>query len=366
MENASPLDGRPWVASYAAGVPADVDDPGETLPQMLAVQRRALGRPDGAGLLRRDDVLRRPRGRRAPRCGGAAASRGAAAATGSRSCCPTARSTSSRSTPSCAWARSSSSTTRCTRPTSCSTSSPTRGATTAICWDLKAATLVGLQDRTALDTGRGRRPDDRAALAQPPGAAAAAAPLPGRPRRDDRAGAGRRRTLGAPRRRRRSARPGPRAAAPRRHRPAPVHDRHDRPAQGRRPQPPQPARQRRAGPGLDAGAARRRGDRVRRPAAVPRLRADALPHVRDEHRRDPRALPAVRRRPGARRDATPARDVPARRPADLPPARRGRRRAGRRPRLDPVGDLGGDGAAAGRRRALGAARPADCSSRATG
>jgi len=31
----SPLDGRPWLASYAAGVPADIDVPDETLPQML-------------------------------------------------------------------------------------------------------------------------------------------------------------------------------------------------------------------------------------------------------------------------------------------------------------------------------------------
>ncbi len=44
-------------------------------------------------------------------------------------------------------------------------------------------------------------------------------------------------------------------------------------------------------------------DLLRRAAVLPRLRPDALPDLRDEHRGDARAVPEVRRRPGARRRA---------------------------------------------------------------
>ena len=42
-QDGSPLSGRPWLASYAPGVPADVDVPAESLPQMLAASARRYG-----------------------------------------------------------------------------------------------------------------------------------------------------------------------------------------------------------------------------------------------------------------------------------------------------------------------------------
>ena len=79
-------------------------------------------------------------------------------------------------------------------------------------------------------------------------------------------------------------------------------------------------------PGLDSG----RRDLLRRAAALPRLRHDALPHGRDEHRRPPRAVPEVRLGARARRGTEVAADVPARRAADLRPARARRRGVGPR------------------------------------
>ena len=67
-------------------------------------------------------------------------------------------------------------------------------------------------------------------------------------------------------------------------------------------------------------------------AALPRLRHDALPHLRDEHRRAARAVPEVRLGARARCGAALAADVPARGAADLRPAR-ARRRASAARRL---------------------------------
>ena len=73
------------------------------------------------------------------------------------------------------------------------------------------------------------------------------------------------------------------------------------------------------------------GDRARGAAAVPRLRAHALPHLRDEHGRAARAVPALRSRPRAAGDQEAPADLPARRAADLraADARPRRRRASR-------------------------------------
>lgn len=40
--NTGPLAARPWLASYADGVPADIEDPSQTLPEMLAASVRAF------------------------------------------------------------------------------------------------------------------------------------------------------------------------------------------------------------------------------------------------------------------------------------------------------------------------------------
>ncbi|MEP7016771.1 MAG: long-chain fatty acid--CoA ligase, partial [Actinomycetota bacterium] len=39
-EGQSPLSGRPWLASYAPGVEAEVDVPAESLPEMFAASAR--------------------------------------------------------------------------------------------------------------------------------------------------------------------------------------------------------------------------------------------------------------------------------------------------------------------------------------
>ena len=115
------------------------------------------------------------------------------------------------------------------------------------------------------------------------------------------------------------------ATLARRHGRAAVHERHHRQAEGRRAQPPQPACQCDAGARVGAGPRRGRGGLLRGAAALPRLRHDALPDLRDEHRRPPRALPEVRLEARARCGAPLAADVPARRSPDLRPARaRGR------------------------------------------
>ena len=58
-------------------------------------------------------------------------------------------------------------------------------------------------------------------------------------------------------------------------------------------------------------------DRLRGPADVPRVRPHAVPHVRDEHGRAPRAVPRVRPGPRAEGREDASSDVPARRCADL-------------------------------------------------
>src|SRR5450631_4867555 len=42
-QDQGPLSGRPWLASYAPGVAADVDVPAESLPEMLAASARRYG-----------------------------------------------------------------------------------------------------------------------------------------------------------------------------------------------------------------------------------------------------------------------------------------------------------------------------------
>ncbi|WP_136041647.1 MULTISPECIES: long-chain-fatty-acid--CoA ligase [unclassified Microbacterium] len=42
--SAHPLESRPWLDSYAAGVPAEIDEPTQTLPQMLSASVKAFGR----------------------------------------------------------------------------------------------------------------------------------------------------------------------------------------------------------------------------------------------------------------------------------------------------------------------------------
>jgi long-chain acyl-CoA synthetase len=42
-EDHGPLNGRPWLASYAPGVPADIDLPAESLPEMLMTSARRYG-----------------------------------------------------------------------------------------------------------------------------------------------------------------------------------------------------------------------------------------------------------------------------------------------------------------------------------
>ena len=121
-------------------------------------------------------------------------------------------------------------------------------------------------------------------------------------------------------------------SAPRARRPRadPVHQRHDRAC-------PKGAMlshrnlgvERSAGARLGARDRARHLGRLRRAPAVPRLRADPVPHLRDEHGLPAGAVPEVRPRPRARRRQEAPADVPARGAADLRAARRPRRRSGR-------------------------------------
>ncbi|MBI4943206.1 MAG: AMP-binding protein [Actinobacteria bacterium] len=150
MEHASPFDGRPWVASYAAGVPADVEDPGETLPQMLMTSADRWGGRTaldffGAttsyadladAVLRGAEALRRlgigPGDRVAlmlPNCPQHVVAFYAVLRLGAVVVEHNPLYTADELQHQLADS----------------------GATTAICWDLKAPTLVALQDRTALE-----------------------------------------------------------------------------------------------------------------------------------------------------------------------------------------------------------------------
>lgn len=150
MEHVIPLDDRPWVASYAAGVPADVEDPDETLPQMLmASADRWNGRTAldffGAttsyadladAVLRGAEALRRlgvgPGDRVAlvlPNCPQHVVAFYAVLRLGAVVVEHNPLYTADELQHQLADS----------------------GATTAICWDLKAPTLVALQERTALE-----------------------------------------------------------------------------------------------------------------------------------------------------------------------------------------------------------------------
>jgi long-chain acyl-CoA synthetase len=150
MDRSRPLDHRPWLASYADGVPADVDDTGETLPQMLAASATHWGgRPAldffgattsyaalGDEVLRGAEALRRL-GVRAgdrvalvmPNCPQHVVAFYAVLRLGAvvveHNPLYTADELAHQLSDS--------------------------GATTAICWDLKAPLLVGLRPRTALE-----------------------------------------------------------------------------------------------------------------------------------------------------------------------------------------------------------------------
>ena len=113
----------------------------------------------------------------------------------------------------------------------------------------------------------------------------------------------------------------PPQARHRRPRDHPVHERHDGNAEGRGAHASQSALERRAGARVGAVDPPRRGlRRLRRPADVPRLRAHAVPHLRDVDGRPARAVPEVRPRHGARGDQEASRDLPSPRPADRRPA----------------------------------------------
>ena len=293
----NPYEGRPWLAHYAEGVPPTIDEPTQTLVDMIDDAVQPVPTTHGPRVLRRRDEL--PRARRADRrarprgCGGSAS----APATGSRSCCRTARSTSSPSTRCCGSARSSSSTTRSTRRPSCGTSSKTTApasrssGTASPTRSPSSRATSGRRTSSRVDLTRGAavRQADGAAPADPEGQRA---PAPRSRRRRGPAGSCEWERLTS---RRALATRHPRPVA-RRHGRAAVHERHDRHAEGRRAQPPQPACQRDAGPRLGAGPRRGRGGLLRGAAALPRLRHDALPDLRDEHRRAARAVPEVRRR----------------------------------------------------------------------
>ena len=91
-------------------------------------------------------------------------------ATPSRSCCRTARSTSSPSTRSCGWAPSSSSTTRSTRRASCASSSRTTARSTRSCGRKVVATVQEFPADLARDGPRLGRRHQGDAVPHPAGA----------------------------------------------------------------------------------------------------------------------------------------------------------------------------------------------------
>ena len=234
------------------------------------------------------------------------------------------------------------------------------GAVVALVWEKAVPRVLESLPRTALkavvavdlsaDLPRGKR----LALRLP---GAERAPGPGR---DVRKGAARLPDVAPARRQGRTSRPGAPGAVVLRRRPAAVHRRDDRHAQGRDAHAPQPGRERGAGPRLDRRRARHRR-RLRGPAVLPRLRPDPVPELRDPRRRHARRVPVLRPRAGARRTATPPRDVPPGGAADARPARGRRRGVGRRPHVVPLRDLRRDGPPAAHRAGVGAGhrRPGD-------
>ena len=307
---------RPWLDSYAAGVPHDIDAP-DGVPRR---PHRGVGRqyPDNVALefFGRDDHLRRARRPDRARGRGAAPARRAEGRPGRPRAARTARSTSSPSTPCCGSAPSSSSTTRSTRRASCAISSRTtapRSSSPGTRWsrhiqDFPADIAVDHDHLGRRHPGDAVHHPGRAAASDQEGARVARGPHhdgarhrsrgTSCSRRTDRCSIHRSRqpstdvaliqyTSGTTGHRRR-ARPSPTSTSPRTPR---------RRARGCRPSSAAPSR------------------RLRRAADVPRLRPHALPHLRDEHGRAARAVPALRPRPRARGHEEAPGDLPAGRAA---------------------------------------------------
>ena len=103
----------------------------------------------------------------------------------------------------------------------------------------------------------------------------------------------------------------------RRSRPDPIHERNDGQPQGRVADTSQPALERCPGAGVGShDPARRRMRRLRRPADVPCVRTDAVSHVRDVNGRPPGSFPSLRSRHGARGHEEASGDLLAARTAD--------------------------------------------------
>ena len=123
--------------------------------------------------------------------------------------------------------------------------------------------------------------------------------------------------------------------------------------EGRLADAPQPALQRRAGARVGPlDRARRRMRRLRGAADVPRLRPHALPDVRDVDGSAAGAVPALRPRHGARGHEEAPGDLPAARAADRGPPAQGRAGEGRVARGHAGRDLRRDGAPPRARRAV--------------
>ena len=105
---------------------------------------------------------------------------------------------------------------------------------------------------------------------------------------------------------------------------------------------------------------------LRDPADVPRLRADPVPDLRDEHGRPAGAAAQVRREPGAGCHEAGAGHLPAGGAADLRATRRRGREARGQPGRHPVRHLRRDEPAGRDRRRCGRRQAAAAWSRATG
>ena len=343
---------RPWIASYAEGVPEDLEPVTGSLVDIVEASARDY--PDAPALqfFGRTTSYRElndaidARRRRSARPGRQRR------AIPSPSCCRTARSTSSRSTRSCDSAPSSSSTTRSTPRASCASSSKTTARSTRSSGPRSSRLVQEFPADLAVtvaDLGRHHQGD---AVRHPARAHAC------RSRR--RARRARRCTNGSAARCRGSRSSG-RAPLPASH-PKPATDdlaliQYTSGTTGT----PKGASLTHRNLLSNAAQARAwvpsivRGRRLRRlrgAADVPRLRTDALPDLRDVDGRAAGAVPPLRPRHGARGHQEASRDVPPARAADRGSAAEGGRGEGRVAGGHAGRDLGRDGAPARARRAV--------------